>query len=76
MDRACSMKGVKRNACRILMGKPEDKRPLGRPRRSWVDNIRMDLREMGWDGMNWFDLAQDRDQWRALVSTVMNRWVP
>jgi hypothetical protein len=47
-------------------------RPLGRPRRRWVDNIKMDLREIGWDGMDWINLAQDRDQWRALVNTVMN----
>jgi hypothetical protein len=57
---------------RILVGKPEGKRPLGRPRRRWVDDIKMHLREIGWDGMDWIDLAQDRDQWRALVNTVMN----
>jgi hypothetical protein len=68
--------GEKRNASRILVGKPEGKRPLGRPRRRWVDNIKMDLRETGWDGMDWIDLAQDRDQWRALVNKVMNLWVP
>jgi hypothetical protein len=62
----------KRNAYRILVGKPEGKRPLGRPRRRWVDNTKTDLREIGWDGMDWFDLAQVRDQWRALVNTVMN----
>jgi hypothetical protein len=66
----------KRNAYRILVGKPEGKRPLGRPRRRWVVNIKMDLREVGWDGMDWIDLAQDRDQWRALVNTVMNLRVP
>jgi hypothetical protein len=54
------------------VGKPEGKRPLGRPRRRWVDNIRMDLREIGWDVMDWIDLDQDKDQWRALVNTVMN----
>jgi hypothetical protein len=54
-----------------LVGKPEGKRPLGRPRRRWVDNIKMDLREIGWDGVDWIDLTQDRDQWRALVNTVM-----
>jgi hypothetical protein len=59
-----------------LVGKPEGKRPLGRPRRRWVDNIRMDLGEMGWDGMDWTDLAQDRDRWRTLVNTVMNVRVP
>jgi hypothetical protein len=68
--------GEKRNAYRILVGKPEGKRPLGRPRRRWVDNIIMDLRELGWDGVDWIDLAQDRDQWRALVKTVMNFRVP
>jgi hypothetical protein len=64
--------GEKRNAYRILVGKPEGKRPLGRPRRRWVDNIR----EIRWDDMDWIDLAQDRDQWRALVNTVMNLRVP
>jgi hypothetical protein len=58
------------------MGNPEGKRPLGRPRRRWVDNIKMNLREIGWDGMDWIDLAQDRDQWRALVNAVMNLQVP
>jgi hypothetical protein len=62
--------GEKRNAYRILVGKPEGKRPLGRPRRRWVDNIKMDLRR--WDGVDWIDMAQDRDQWRALVNTVLN----
>jgi hypothetical protein len=76
MDRACSPNGEKRNAYRILMGKPEGKRPLVRPKRKWVDNIEMDLRKIGWDGMDWIDLAQDRGQWRALVNTVMNLRVP
>jgi hypothetical protein len=58
--------GEKRNAYRILVGQPVGKRPLGRPRRKWVDNIKMDLREIGWDGMNWIDLAQNRDLWRTL----------
>ncbi|PNF39650.1 hypothetical protein B7P43_G05637 [Cryptotermes secundus] len=62
----------KRNAYRILVGKPEGKRPLGRSRRKWVDSIKMDLRETGWDVMAWIDLAQDRDQWRALVKTEFN----
>jgi hypothetical protein len=62
--------GEKRNAYRILAGMPEGKRPLGRPRRRCVDSIKMDLREIGWDGMDWIDLAQNRDQWRALVNTV------
>jgi hypothetical protein len=66
----------KRNANRILMEKPEGKRPLGRSRRRWVNNIRMALEEIEWDGMGWFDVAQDRDQWRALVNTVMNLRVP
>jgi hypothetical protein len=68
--------GEMRNAYRILVGKPEGKRQLGRPRRRLVDNIKMDLREIGWDGMDWINLVQDRDQWRALVNTVMNLRVP
>jgi hypothetical protein len=56
MGRACSTNGEKRNACRILVGNPEGKRPLGRSRRRWEDNIKMDLREIGWDGMDWIDL--------------------
>jgi hypothetical protein len=68
--------GEKRNACRILVGKPEGRRPLGKPRRRCVDNIKIDLREIGWDGVDWVDLAQDREQWRALVNTVMNLRVP
>jgi hypothetical protein len=68
--------GEKRNAYRILVGNPEGKRPLGRPRRRWVDNIKMDFREIGWDGGDWIDLAQDRDQLRALVRAVMNLRVP
>jgi hypothetical protein len=68
--------GEKRNAYRIFVGKPEGKRPLGRPKRTWVENIKMDLREIGWDGRDWIELAQDWDQWRALVNMVMNLWVP
>jgi hypothetical protein len=68
--------GETRNAYRILVGKPEGKRPLGRPRRRWVNNIKMDLTEIGWDRVDWIELAQDRDQWRALVNTVMNLRVP
>jgi hypothetical protein len=68
--------GAKRNAYRILVEKPEGKRPLRRPRGRWVDNVKVDLRERGWDGMNYIDLAQDRDQWTALVNTVMNLRVP
>jgi hypothetical protein len=64
--------GEKRKACRLLVGNPEGKRGLGRPRRRWLDNIKIDLREIGWGGMDWIDLAQDIDQWRALVNTVMN----
>jgi hypothetical protein len=66
----------KRNACRLLVGKPEGKRPLGRPRRRWVDTIQMDLLETGWGGVDWIGLAQDRDKWRALVNAVMNLRVP
>jgi hypothetical protein len=58
------------------VGKPEGKRPLGRPRRRWVDNIKMDLRAIGWGGMDWIDLFRDRDQWRAFVNPVMNLWIP
>jgi hypothetical protein len=69
--------GAKRNAYRILVGKPEGTRPLGRVgRRRWVDNIKIDLREIGWDGVDWIDLAQVNDQWRSLVNTVMNLRVP
>jgi hypothetical protein len=72
MDRACSTNGEKRNAYWILVGKPEGKRPLEEPRRRLVDNIKMYLREIGWGGMDWIDLAQDRDQWKAVVNTIMN----
>jgi hypothetical protein len=58
------------------VGKPEGKRPLGRHRSRWVDNIKMHLREIGWDGMDWIDVAGDRDQWRALLKTVMKLRVP
>jgi hypothetical protein len=68
--------GEIRNAYRILVGKPEGKSPLRIPRCRWVNNIKMDLGEIGWDGMAWIDLAQDRDRWRALVNTVMNLRVP
>jgi hypothetical protein len=63
--------GETRDAYRILVGKPEGKRPLGRPTCKWVDNIKMDLRESGWGDIDWIDLAQDSEQWRALVNTVM-----
>jgi hypothetical protein len=68
--------GEKRNAYSILVGKPEGETPLSRPKRRWVDNNKMDLRERGWGSMDWIDLTQDRDQLRALVNTVMNLSVP
>jgi hypothetical protein len=76
MGGACSTNGQKRNAYRILVGEPEGKRPLGRLRRRWVDNIKMDFREIGWDGLDCIDTTQDRDKWRALVNTVLNLRVP
>jgi hypothetical protein len=66
MGRACSTNGEKRNAYRVLVGKPNGKRPPGRPIRRWVDNIKIYLREIGWNGRDWIDLAQDRDQWSLL----------
>jgi len=68
--------GEERGMYRVLVGKPEGRRPLGRPRRRWVDNIRMDLQEVGCGYMDWIGLAQDRDRWQTLVSAVMNLWVP
>jgi hypothetical protein len=68
--------GEKRNAYRLLVGKPEGKRPLRRPRRRWVGNIKMDLGEIRWDGVDWIHVAQDRDKWRALVNAVLNLRVP
>ena len=68
--------GEERGAYRVLVGKPDGKRPLGRPRRRWVDNIRMDLQEVGWGYVDWIGLAQDRDRRRTLVSAVMNLRVP
>jgi hypothetical protein len=65
-------RGERRGAYRALVGKPEGGRPLGRPRRRWEDNMKMDLREVGWGGVDWINLAQDRDRWRALVNAVMN----
>jgi hypothetical protein len=64
--------GEERDVCRVLMGKPERKRPLGRSRHRWEDGIRMDLREIGWGSIDWIQLAQYRDQWQALMNTVMN----
>jgi hypothetical protein len=72
MGRVCSTNGQKRNKYRLFVGRPEGKRPLGRQRYRWVDNIKMDLGELSWVGMGWIGLAQDRDQWRALLSAVMN----
>jgi hypothetical protein len=68
--------GATRNAYRILVGKQEGNRPLGRPRRRWVDNIKTDITEIVWDGVDWIDMAQDRDHWRAVANTVMNLRVP
>jgi hypothetical protein len=64
--------GEERNVYRVLMGKPEGKRPLGRPRHRWEDGIRMDIRESGWGSVDWIQMAQDRDLWQALVNMVMN----
>jgi hypothetical protein len=68
--------GEKRNAYRLLVGKPEGKRQLGRPRSRWVDNIRMDLGEVGWGDVNWIGLDKDRNKWRAVVNSVLNLRVP
>jgi hypothetical protein len=68
--------GEKRNAYRLLVGKPEGKRLLGRPRRRWVDNIMMDLGEVRWGDVDWIGLAKDRNRWRALVNWVLNLQVP
>jgi hypothetical protein len=72
MGGSCSTNGEKRNAYRLLVGEPEGTRPLGRPRRRWVDNIRIDLGEVGWDDVDWIVLAKDRNRWRALVNSVLN----
>jgi hypothetical protein len=68
--------GEKSGAYRVLVGRPEGRRPLGRPRRRWEDNIKMNLQEVGWVGRNWIELAQGRDRWRAFVNAVMNLGVP
>jgi len=65
-----------RGVYRLLVGRPEGKRPLGRPRRRWDDNIKMHLQELGCGSMDWIELAQDRNRWRALVNAIMNLWVP
>jgi hypothetical protein len=72
MGGSCSTNGEKRHAYRLLVGKSEGKRPLGRPRRRWVDNIRIDLGEVGWGDEDWIGLAKDRNRWRALVNSVLN----
>jgi hypothetical protein len=72
----CGTHGGGRGVYRVLIVRPEGKRPLGRPRCRWEDNIKMDLKEIGIDGSNWIQLAQDRVQWRAFVNTVMNLRVP
>jgi hypothetical protein len=72
MGGACSTNGENRKAYRLLVGKPKGKRPLGRPRRRWMDNMRMDLGEVGCDGVDWIGLAQDRNRWRALVNSALS----
>jgi hypothetical protein len=76
MGRACWTNGGEDESYRILVGKTEGRRPLRRPKRRWVNNIKMDLTTVGWDCMEWIDLAQDRDRWRALMNTLMNLRVP
>jgi hypothetical protein len=76
MGGPCSTNGEKRNAYRLLVGKQEGKRPLGRPRSRWVDNIRMDLGEVGCGDVDWIGLGKDRNRWRALVNSVLNLRVP
>jgi hypothetical protein len=72
----CNKNGERMNAYRILVGTPEGKSPLGRPRGGWVENIKMDLREIEWSGMDWIDLVRDSYQWKALVDTELNLRVP
>jgi hypothetical protein len=76
MGKTCNAYGEKRGVHRVLVGKPEGKRPLRRPRHRWEDNIKMDVQEVGGGRGDWMELAQDRKRWRALVSTVKNLRVP
>jgi hypothetical protein len=76
VSRTCGTKGDKRNVYRLLVGKPEGKRLLGRPRRRWIDNFKMNLLQIGLSVVDWIGLAQDRYRWRALVNAVMNIRVP
>jgi hypothetical protein len=76
MEKACGTHGEKRNAYRVLVGKPEGERLLGRPRRKWEGNVKMDLRDIERGSMDWINLSQNRDQWRAVVNTIMNLLVP
>jgi hypothetical protein len=76
MGGACSTYGERRGACKVLVGKPEGKTPLGRPKFRWEDNFKMELREVGWRGMNWIDLAQDRVRWLTLVNAIISPRVP
>jgi hypothetical protein len=76
MSEACSAYGERKDVYRVLMGKPEDNRPLGRTRRRWEDSIKMDLQEVGCGAMDWIELRQDRERWRTLVNAVMNLRFP
>jgi len=76
MGRHVAHMGERRGMYTVLVGIPEGKRPLGRPRHIWEDNIKVDLQEVGCGGMDWIELAEDRDRWRALVTAVMNLQVP
>jgi hypothetical protein len=76
LQNSSNIKSIYHHKNLVLMGKPELKRPLGRHRRKWEDNIKIDLREVGWVGIDWIDLTQDTDQWRALVNTVINLRAP
>jgi hypothetical protein len=76
VEGACSIYGREERVCRVLVGKPEGKRPLGRLRCRWEDNIKMDLQELGCRGLDWTELAEDRDRWRTPVNGIMNLRVP